>query len=66
MRAFFTPEELRWGLVSTSSLNEPPEGGIVTAFWAFDLRRRHGFYFVFFVAENFHRRQWVLLDYLWL
>jgi hypothetical protein len=62
VRAFFASEELRWRLVATSGLNEPPERRIMTALWTLDRRRRHGLDFFFFVAYYFDIRARVLRD----
>ncbi len=54
--ALFASEELGWRFVSAPGLYEPPESGVVAAFWAFDLSCGHCLDLVLLVSQNLHRR----------
>ena len=66
MGAFLAPEKLSRWLVTAPSLEEPPEGRVMSAFWAFDISRRHCLDFVFFIPENLYRGRGFLLNFLGL
>lgn len=54
MCAFFAPEKLGRRFVPASSLEKPPEGGVVPAFWAFDVGGGHCFYSLLLFSDDFH------------
>ena len=56
MVALGAPIELRRRLVSTPSLQEPPEGLVVSALRAFDLRCREGAKLCFLVSYDLDLR----------